>query len=64
VHPVMPWFFPFATLIAWLGVRSARDLRSEGRAAWGNAIWLLILTTFPLFIWLIIQYTSRLGAFQ
>ncbi len=59
----MPWFFPVATLVAWLGVRTARDLRSEGGAARTNALWLLLLMALPLLFWLIAQFATTSGAF-
>jgi hypothetical protein len=54
----MPWFFPLATLTAWLGLRAARDLRIEGETGRRNAWWALVLTFLPLFFWLIAQVTS------
>jgi len=54
----MPWFFPLATLAAWLGVRAARDLRSEGETGRASAWWMLVLMFLPLFFWLIAQVTS------
>jgi len=64
MHLVMPWFFPVATLVAWLGVRTSRDLRSEGASARTSARWMLVLMTLPLVFWLITQVTSRIGAFE
>lgn len=58
MHLVMPWFFPLATLTAWLGLRAARDLRIEGETGRRNAWWALVLTFLPLFFWLIAQVTS------
>ena len=63
VHLVMPWFFPLATIAAWLGVRAARDLRSEGEAGRRNAWWMLVLMALPLFFWLIAQFTSGGGIY-
>jgi hypothetical protein len=57
----MPWFFPLATLTAWLGVRAARTLRSEGGAGRTNAVWMLILMVLPLFFWVLTQYTAHTG---
>jgi hypothetical protein len=64
MHIVMPWFFPLATLVAWLGVRTARDLRSEGRAARTTARWMLALMSLPLVFWFIAQITAASGAFE
>jgi uncharacterized membrane protein YhaH (DUF805 family) len=64
MHVVMPWFFPVATLVAWLGVWTARDLRLEGRSARTNALWLLLLMALPLIFWLIAQFTTTSGAFE
>lgn len=36
MHPVMPWFFPLATLSARLGTRTARNLKVEGRRGEGT----------------------------
>lgn len=58
MHLVMPWFLPLATVAAWLGVRAAHDLRSEGGNGRANAWWMLILMVLPLFFWLIAQFTS------
>ena len=58
MHLVMPWFFPLATLAAWLGVRAARDLRTEGETGRRNAWWMLALMFLPLFFWLIAQFIS------
>jgi hypothetical protein len=54
----MPWFFPLATLAAWLGLRAARDLRTEGETGRRNARWMLVLMFLPLFFWLIAQFIS------
>ena len=58
VHLVMPWFLPLATMAAWLGVRAARDLRTEGEAGRRNAWWMLTLMALPLIFWLIAQFIS------
>ncbi|MFN7958924.1 MAG: hypothetical protein U0P46_11475 [Holophagaceae bacterium] len=64
MHIVMPWFFPLATLVAWLGVRNARSLRSEGRTARTTALWMLTLMSLPLLFWFIAQFTTASGAFE
>lgn len=64
MHIVMPWFFPLATLVAWLGVKTARDLRSEGRSARTAALWMLSLMSLPLVFWFIAQFTATSGAFE
>jgi len=61
---VMPWFFPLASLVAWLGVRNARNLRSEGRSARTTARWMLALMSLPLIFWFIAQFTTNSGAFE
>lgn len=61
---VMPWFFPLATLVAWLGVRNVRSLRSEGRSARTRALWMLLLMSLPLIFWIIAQFTTTSGAFE
>ena len=64
LHLVMPWFFPLATLVAWLGVRTVRNHRSEGRTARTTARWLLVLMSLPLVFWFIAQFTTTSGAFE
>jgi hypothetical protein len=58
VHLVMPWFLPLASFAAWLGIRAARDLRTEGETGRRSAWWMLILMFLPLFFWLIAQFIS------
>lgn len=64
MHLVMPWFFPLATFVACLGVKTARDLRSEGRSARTTGIWMLSLMSLPLVFWFIAQFTTTSGAFE
>lgn len=61
MHLVMPWFFPLAAFVAWLGVRSARELRAEAERARTNALWMLIVMFLPLLIWLANQVMAFLG---
>ncbi|NWJ40999.1 MAG: hypothetical protein HXX12_08510 [Geothrix sp.] len=61
MHLVLPWFLPLATLVAWLGLRTARDLRAESGAGRKNAVWMLVLMFFPLFVWLMAQFTTHPG---
>jgi len=64
VRIVMPWFFPLATLVAWLGLKTVRDRRSEGRSVRSTALWLLSLMALPLIFWFIAQVTTASGAFE
>jgi hypothetical protein len=41
-----------------LGIRAARDLRTEGETGRRSAWWMLILMFLPLFFWLIAQFIS------
>ncbi len=58
---VLPWFFPVASLVAWLGLRSARDFRAEGRPGRRNAVWMAVLLSLPLLIWLVAQFAAQPG---
>lgn len=49
VSLVMPWFFPLATRLAWLGA---------------TALWMLSLMSLPLIFWFIAQFTTPSGAFE
>ena len=62
MHLVMPWFFPLASLVTWLGFRTTKDARAEGPSAWATACWLRALMALPLLFWLITQFTSDSGA--
>ena len=59
MHLVMPWFFPLATLSAWLGTRTAKDLRAEAGSGRKDALWVLALMLLPLFIWLLAQFITE-----
>ncbi|WP_243321631.1 hypothetical protein [Geothrix sp. SG200] len=61
MHLVMPWFFPFAALAAWLGLRAARALWNEGEGGRTSGWWMLILMLLPFFFWLIAQIQPREG---
>ncbi len=61
VHIVMPWFFPLASFVAWLGMRSAHEMRHERGSANKNGIWMLVLMCVPLFAWLLVQFLSQPG---
>lgn len=61
MHVVLPWFFPIASLLAGLGLRSARDFRAEGRPGRKNAVWMVVLMGFPLLIWLMAQVAAQPG---
>lgn len=63
MHVVLPWFLPAASLVAWLGLRSARDFLAEGRPGQKNAVWMVVLMGFPLLIWLLAQFAAPSGGF-
>jgi hypothetical protein len=58
MHILMPWFLPLGAFMAWLGARSARQIKSEGGSGRSKAMWLITLMTIPLLCWFLAQFLS------